>query len=114
YDYYNLNKPNQVIDFSVNTNPLGMSNELVNNWSNLLERVADYPDPHNTNLLERLSNKLQINQSHLLLGNGSTELISLIAFYLRIHLRSMYVNKFVKCMTVKLVNLRLCLRNRII
>ena len=83
YDYYNLNKPNQVIDFSVNTNPLGMPNELVNNWSNLLEKVADYPDPHNTNLLERLSNKLQINQSHLLLGNGAAELISLIAFYLR-------------------------------
>src|SRR5699024_11809719 len=37
----------------------------------------------NTNLLERLSNKLQINQSHLLLGNGAAELISLIAFYLR-------------------------------
>src|SRR5699024_5693717 len=54
YDYYNLNKPNQVIDFSVNTNHLGMPNELVNNWSNLLEKVADYPDPHNTNLLERL------------------------------------------------------------
>src|SRR5690625_7710056 len=34
-------------------------------------------------MLEHLSNKLQINQSHLLLGNGAAELISLIVFYLR-------------------------------
>src|SRR5699024_9085066 len=82
YDYYNLNKPNQVIDFSVNTNPLGMPNELVNNCSNLLEKVADYPDPHNTNLLERLSNKLQIYQYPILLRYVASYIICLFAFYL--------------------------------
>lgn len=83
YIYYNLAKPNQVIDFSVNTNPLGMPEKLVENWPNLLEKVAVYPDPHNKELLESLSEKLKINQSHLLLGNGAAELISLLAFYLR-------------------------------
>src|SRR5699024_12747432 len=78
-----LNKRKLIIDVSINTIPLGMPNELVNNLSNLLEKVDYYPDPHNTNLLERLSNNLQINQSHLFLGNGAAELIRLIAFYLR-------------------------------
>ena len=83
YAYYNLIKPHQVIDFSVNTNPLGMPEALVKSWPDLLEKVVDYPDPHNKELLESLSGKLEINQSHLLLGNGAAELISLLAFYLR-------------------------------
>ena len=83
YRYFNLTKPVNVIDFSVNTNPLGMPKQLSENWPQLLSKVTDYPDPKNKQLLETLSKKLAISQSHLLLGNGAAELISLLGFYLR-------------------------------
>ncbi len=83
YDYFNLTKPEKVIDFSVNTNPFGMPKQLSDNWLQLLSKVEDYPDPKNKQLLEALSKKLAINQSHILLGNGAAELISLLGFYLR-------------------------------
>lgn len=83
YSYFNLTKPNKIIDFSVNTNPVGMPEELEKNWPNILGKVVDYPDPHNTKLLKTLSKKLEIDGSHLLLGNGAAELISLLAFHLQ-------------------------------
>lgn len=83
YEYYNLKKPDEVIDFSVNTNPLGMPESLKDRWPKLIQKVSDYPDPQSKELLNSLSEKINIDRSHLLLGNGAAELISLLAFYLQ-------------------------------
>src|SRR5699024_11793474 len=71
-----------MIDFSVNINPLGIPNKIKELWPNLINQVADYPDPKNKELIKVLSEKLAIDPVHLLLGNGAAELISLLGLYL--------------------------------
>lgn len=77
-----MKKPNQMIDFSVNINPLGIPNKIKELWPNFINQVADYPDPHNKELIKVLSEKIAIDPAHLLLGNGAAELISLLGLYL--------------------------------
>lgn len=83
YDYYQIKKPKQLIDFSVNINPLGMPDKVKELWPSFINQVADYPDPQNKKLMKTLSDTLSIDQAHLLLGNGAAELISLLGLHLR-------------------------------
>lgn len=66
-----------VIDFSSNINPLGMP-------SRLKKAIADtdisrYPDPDCLELREAISRKIGVDTGSILIGNGSTEIIHLIA-----------------------------------
>jgi len=66
-----------VIDFSSNINPLGMP-------SHMKESIADtdisrYPDPDCLELREAISSKTGMDVASILVGNGSTEIIHLIA-----------------------------------
>lgn len=74
--------PAQVADFSVNTNPLGPPHRVDAALQHL--DVARYPDPEGGILREALSRRLDIKVDHILLGNGSIELIWLATLaYLR-------------------------------
>ncbi|MHB8776447.1 MAG: pyridoxal phosphate-dependent aminotransferase [Anaerolineales bacterium] len=70
--------PNDVLDFSVNSNPFGPSPRV---WeairSTPLER---YPDRESTALRREISKQLDIPPEHIMLGNGTAELIQLAAF----------------------------------
>ncbi len=70
-------RPDQVLDFSASINPLGAS-PLVRE---ALQRVdlAAYPDPDCRDLREALSRQLGLELDDILIGNGATELIHLVA-----------------------------------
>lgn len=66
-----------VLDFSSNVNPLGPS-RLVRNAAAAADLSA-YPDRHSLVLREALASRLGIGIDGLMVGNGSTELIHLLA-----------------------------------
>ncbi|MBF8304380.1 MAG: aspartate aminotransferase [Dehalococcoidia bacterium] len=69
--------PEEVIDFSVCSNPFGPPSSIRNG---LTKAVIDkYPDTEATELRLALSQKLGISPQNMAVGNGSTELIRLAA-----------------------------------
>ncbi|MDH5375764.1 MAG: threonine-phosphate decarboxylase CobD [Candidatus Bathyarchaeota archaeon] len=70
---------NQVIDFSVPINPLGVPKKVLQSIRQHLSLIKNYPDPNHEWLLETLSNYLGVKSNNIIVGNGSTELIYLFA-----------------------------------
>jgi threonine-phosphate decarboxylase len=68
---------NQVIDFSVPTNPLGPPKKALQSISQHLKTIKNYPDPNHEWLIETLSNYVGLESNNIIVGNGSTELIYL-------------------------------------
>ncbi|MFH1639118.1 MAG: histidinol-phosphate transaminase [Chloroflexota bacterium] len=80
-DYAELSKlgikPEDVLDFSVNTNPFGPppgTREAMAQAS-----IDRYPDSEATELVQILAGKLNIASENLIAGSGATELIRLVA-----------------------------------
>ena len=69
-------RPGEVVDFSANINPLGPS-ALVRQAAAAAD-LASYPDRESLALREALGERLGVPVDHLLVGNGSTELIHLL------------------------------------
>jgi len=69
--------PNDVLDFSVCTNPFMPPPGIKKRMGAI--RIERYPDSQATKLKERLSERLGISVANILVGNGTTELIRLIA-----------------------------------
>lgn len=69
----------EVIDFSSNINPLGLPQEVKRVLYRNIDRILYYPDPDATSLVQKIANYWEINKKNVLLGNGSAELIYLIA-----------------------------------
>lgn len=70
-------RPGDVLDFSSNLNPLGTS-EAVRRAAAVAD-LAAYPDRDSTLLREALAARIGVGADHLLVGNGATELIHLLA-----------------------------------
>ncbi|MXY76675.1 MAG: histidinol-phosphate aminotransferase family protein [Acidimicrobiia bacterium] len=70
-------RPEEVVDFSASINPLGVSPRV----AEAIRRVdlSAYPDPESTELRDALSSHLGVPPDRILVGNGSTELIQLVA-----------------------------------
>ena len=69
--------PSQVLDFSASISPLGPPAGL---WEALRQvDLTTYPDPENLELREALSGHLGVAPQRILMGNGSTEIIHLLA-----------------------------------
>ena len=68
---------NDVIDFSSNINPIGTSARLRDVIANA--DISRYPDPDCLELREALAKETGVDSSMVIIGNGSTELIHLIA-----------------------------------
>jgi threonine-phosphate decarboxylase len=75
---YNI-PSNQLIDFSISTNPLGVPEKALQNIRQSLNLINHYPDPTHEWLLEALSNSAGVEPNNVVVGNGSTELIYLFA-----------------------------------
>lgn len=75
---YNLSSKN-ILDFSANINPLGLSARVKKIITNNINSIIHYPDSWCTELKDKLSKYLKVASYNLLVGNGSTELIYLIA-----------------------------------
>ena len=67
-----------LIDFSVNSNPFGPSPRVLEAIQSV--DISTYPDRHCTGLRETLAQSNQVPPDHILIGNGTAELIWLIAF----------------------------------
>lgn len=70
-------KKEEIISFSANVNPLGLSEELKHFLSGQLDVITSYPDREYTKLRKAIGNYIHCNPGHIIVGNGATELISL-------------------------------------
>jgi threonine-phosphate decarboxylase len=69
----------QLIDFSISTNPLGVPEKALQKIRQKLDLIKHYPDPSHEWVLEALSKSAGVNPENVIVGNGSTELIYLFA-----------------------------------
>ena len=67
------------LDFSANINPLGPPSPVETGLKRHLPSIFHYPDPQCSDLAEKLSTHHQIDPEALLIGNGASELIYLLA-----------------------------------
>ena len=67
----------QIIDFSISTNPLGVPEKAVESIRQHLNLIHHYPDPDHEWLLEALAKSAGVAANNVVVGNGSTELIYL-------------------------------------
>lgn len=67
-----------MVDFSVNTNPLGMTKKIKNSIVRNVDKINYYPDPESKNLKNSLAKFHRLSSHNFLIGNGSIELIHLI------------------------------------
>ena len=70
-------RPEEVIDFSASINPLGPSTKALAAAQGV--NLAAYPDPDCLKLREAIGGALGVEPGRILPGNGSTELIHLLA-----------------------------------
>lgn len=75
---YNIKKE-EIISFSANVNPLGLSPMVKEAISKNTDALTRYPDREYTDLRKAIGSYVNKNFEHILVGNGSTELISLFS-----------------------------------
>ncbi|MFO0950991.1 MAG: histidinol-phosphate transaminase [Isosphaeraceae bacterium] len=81
------NRP--LVDFSAPLNGLGPPNAALAATRRHVESIARYPEPGAPRLVERLSTMYKVPADHILVGAGTTELISLITQCLRDELQGL-------------------------
>lgn len=74
---YGIKKEN-IISFSANVNPLGISYRLRESLMEHLDVITSYPDREYTSLRKCIADYTGTDYRNILVGNGSTELISLV------------------------------------
>lgn len=74
--FYGISKK-EIVSFSANVNPLGISYRLKNTLAEQLDAITSYPDREYTELRRCIAEYINSQVDHIIVGNGSTELISL-------------------------------------
>ena len=74
---YSATTADDVLDFSVNCNPYGAPPGIKSIIKSTT--IYDYPDTESTQLRKALAHKFGLEAENILIGNGSTEIIRLIA-----------------------------------
>ena len=74
--------PAQVLDFSASINPLGVPRRAVRDYHQALSRIVHYPEPYAESLTAGLAAYHGVDPGAILVGNGSTQLIFLLARFL--------------------------------
>lgn len=70
-------KKEDITSFSANVNPLGISYKLKETLASKIDAITSYPDREYTNLRKCIAAYVGTDYSNIIVGNGSTELISL-------------------------------------
>jgi len=65
----------EILDFSANINPLGPPEWFRPLISSQLEHLIHYPDPENTLFIDAIACHTGISPEHIVVGNGTTELL---------------------------------------
>jgi L-threonine-O-3-phosphate decarboxylase len=68
----------EIVDFSVNINPLGPPEWLDSLISSHLGSIVRYPDPACASLVEAIETRYGVNEEEVVVGNGSTEILYLL------------------------------------
>ncbi|MFV0364244.1 MAG: pyridoxal phosphate-dependent aminotransferase, partial [Suipraeoptans sp.] len=76
-DYYKIDK-NCIINYASNVNPLGLPKSAHDALPTLDAVISRYPDRDYASLKRTISNYTNTNKKYITVGNGSTELISLL------------------------------------
>ncbi len=71
------------LDFSANVNPLGPPPASLHAAQEALGEMARYPEPGAWSLRDQLASRLGVEPGQLVLGNGASELIHLVAEHAR-------------------------------
>ena len=66
-----------IVSFSANVNPLGLSGKLRASLADHLDVITGYPDREYTELRKVIAGYCETEYENIIVGNGSTELISL-------------------------------------
>lgn len=74
---------NHYLDFSVNTNSLGIPDALRKNFYHLINVVSSYPDTNCVTLSAALAEKYKISPDSFLCGNGADDLLYRLVFALK-------------------------------
>ena len=74
---------NEIIDFSASINPLGMPATVVRAIQEGIPELVHYPDPFAERVAQRMADWIDVDGSAVICGNGSTELIYLLARAMR-------------------------------
>lgn len=69
----------KVVDYSININPLGVSELLKEKLCSDIEELEKYPQIGGESTKELLSEKIKVDKDSLIIGNGATELIYLFS-----------------------------------
>ncbi|MCL2873435.1 MAG: aminotransferase class I/II-fold pyridoxal phosphate-dependent enzyme [Defluviitaleaceae bacterium] len=72
---FGINK-SEIRDFSGNINPMGIPESVKKAIIENIDSVSQYPDEEHELLRESISKYTGVNQEYIMVGNGSTELIS--------------------------------------
>ncbi|WMJ86320.1 pyridoxal phosphate-dependent aminotransferase [Anaerocolumna sp. MB42-C2] len=70
-------KKEDITSFSANVNPLGISPKLRAELAGKIDAITGYPDREYTSLRKCIATYVHADMEHIVVGNGSTELISL-------------------------------------
>lgn len=76
-EYYNIPQES-IVNFAANVNPLGLSSTLKDLLAKNLDILSSYPDREYTSLRNSIAKYCSTKSDYILVGNGSTELISLL------------------------------------
>ena len=76
-DWFHIPKED-IVCFSANVNPLGLSERVKQDIRENLDVLSSYPDRNYTALKEVIGSYCGADPSHVIVGNGSTEMISLL------------------------------------
>ncbi len=76
-EYYHI-APEKIIKFGANVNPLGLSETVKHALASHLDIISSYPDRDYKSLRSTAGNYCGADPAHIIVGNGSTELISLL------------------------------------
>jgi cobyric acid synthase CobQ/L-threonine-O-3-phosphate decarboxylase len=75
--------PGDILDFSANINPLGLPDWVRPVISRHISDLVHYPDPDATDLTRAAADRYHTRPDEILVGNGSAELINLLALTAR-------------------------------
>lgn len=76
-EYFRIPKE-KIVKFGANVNPLGLSDSLKKRLADNLDIITEYPDRDYVSLRKVIADYCKVDMDHVVTGNGSTELISLL------------------------------------
>ncbi|MCT4688885.1 pyridoxal phosphate-dependent aminotransferase [Vallitalea sp.] len=68
-----------IIDYSVNINPLGLTDNIRETIISSIDNICKYPDIGGTSAKEAVAKHINVGSNKIIMGNGASELIYLFA-----------------------------------